>query len=147
MSREEKPKPYINRLVVKADKSGPSGYEIEFEFPYGTSTNEFEDARQNGLEAIRKWLDEKPDVPVSEVLFNGLRWEANNGPKLGDFETAYKTHNQLDPWQQAWNTLKVNNATLKDHYDPEDFVYFYWIYPDKYTDRIFRKRRQRETPK
>ncbi len=54
--KEKKPDPYISRLVVKADKTGALGYEIEFQFPYGTTMPEFELARLKGLKAINDWL-------------------------------------------------------------------------------------------
>jgi hypothetical protein len=89
-------------------------------------------------------LSENSIAPVSEESFNILKWDESEGPKLGNLDIAYRDHNQPDPWLHAYNILKVSKTTLKDHYEPEGFTYYYWIYPDKYTDRIFRKRRQQE---
>lgn len=48
---------------MKAGKAdGTEAYEIEFEFPYGTTIDEFEDARKKGLDAIRGWLNQKPSA-------------------------------------------------------------------------------------
>lgn len=91
-----------------------------------------------------EWLSEKPIGLVSEESFNVLKWDESEGPKLGNFDVAYRDHNPPDLWQRAYNILKANNATLKDHHEHEGFTYYYWIYPDKYTDRIFRKQGQQE---
>jgi len=77
---KEKPKSYINRLIVKAGKpDGSEAYEIEFEFPYGTTTDEFEDARKRGLDAIHGWLNQKPSAaaPAPQLdpkTLDGLPW-------------------------------------------------------------------------
>ena len=46
---------------------GSEGYEIEFEFPYGTTIEEFEEARQKGLNAIRGWLGQKAPTPAQSA--------------------------------------------------------------------------------
>jgi len=151
--KEKQKQPVITRLLVGYGKtfklpSSPEkvrGYfEIEFSMPTGATLKEFESARKAGLTSIEAWLKEMVTVPVDEEIFLSLSWDESGGPKLGDFDVAYRDHNQPDPWQRAWNILKANNATLKDHYGPEGFSWFYWIYPEKYSDRIFRKRRQQE---
>jgi len=76
--REERPKSFINRLVVKMGRpDGSEGYEIEFEFPYGTTIEEFEDARQKGLNAMRAWLGQKPTAApqLDPKTLEGLPWK------------------------------------------------------------------------
>ena len=46
---------------------GSEGYEIEFEFPYGTTIDEFEDARKKGIDAIRGWLGQKAPAPTQRA--------------------------------------------------------------------------------
>lgn len=89
-----------------------------------------------------KRLDPAPQkTGLSEESFNSLKWEPAKGERLGEFECAFKTSNQPDPWQRAFNVLKSSSATLKDHYSQEGFAYYYWLYLEKYSDRIFRKRK------
>jgi hypothetical protein len=137
-------KPYISRLVVKASRND-LGYEIEFTFPAPPTKEEFEAARKSGLESIRAWLtwpNEKALAPVSEEDFNRLHWEESAGPKLGDFDVAYRDHDQpRDTWQRCFDFLKAENADINKHFSPEGFAYFYWLYPEKYQDKIFRKKR------
>ena len=137
----EKPKPYVSRLVVKASKNN-LGYEIEFTFPTPPTKEEFEAARKSGLESVNAWLNEKQTVPMVEDDFNRLHWEESAGPKLGDFDVAYRDHDQpIETWQRCFDALKAENADINKHYSPEGFTHFYWLYPEKYQDKIFRKKR------
>jgi len=87
--------------------------------------------------------ESKPQqASIGENVFTILKWEASKGSRLGDFDVAFKASNMPDPWQHAYNILKANNATIKNHYDDEGYQHYYWIYPEKYTDRIFRKKRE-----
>jgi hypothetical protein len=79
---------------------------------------------------------------LSEQIFNILKWEASKGSRLGEFEAASKASNLPDKWNHAFNILKANNATIKIHFGPEGYAHYYWLYLDKYDDRIFRKKRE-----
>jgi hypothetical protein len=84
--------------------------------------------------------------PSEEASFNILRWESGESERLGKFETAYKASNLPDKFQHAFNILRANNATIKKHYGPEEFQHYYWLYLEKYDDRIFRKQRETKDP-
>jgi len=86
-------------------------------------------------------VSQSKQASIGENVFQVLKWETGRGQRLGDFEVAYKAQNMPDRWQHAHNILKANNATIKDHFSPEGFTHYYWLYPDKYDDRIFRKKR------
>jgi hypothetical protein len=139
---EEKPRAYVSRLIIKADKPG-IGYELEFVFPQAPTKEEFEAARKSGVDSILAWLNEKPTMAqVSEDDFNRLKWEESAGPKLGDFDVAYRDHDQpVETWQRCFDFLKAQNADINKHFSPEGFTHFYWLYPEKYQDKIFRKKR------
>jgi len=77
---------------------------------------------------------------ISEEDFNILKWENEKGAKLGDFQAAYKKHNLPDKWHHAYNILKVNTSLISNPFKEEGYVYRYWIYPEKYNDKIFRKK-------
>lgn len=103
------------------------------------------------VDAYLNWLGqrqgmrdtEKPKrASIGENVFTTLKWEAGKGSRLGDFEVAYKAQNMPEPWHHGYNILKANNATINNRFHPEGYIHSYWIYPDKYNDRIFRKKRE-----
>ena len=49
-------------------------------------------------------LENEP-AAVTELTFTTLKWDAQTGSKLGDFEVAYKASNIEDKWQHAFNIL------------------------------------------
>jgi hypothetical protein len=77
---------------------------------------------------------------VPEETFSILKWDDEKGERLGDFQAAYKNKNVLENWQHAYNILKQANAVIGNPFHLEGYQYRYWIYPDKYNDRIFRKK-------
>ena len=87
----------------------------------------------------------EPPATIPESTFSSLRYEDQKGEKLGDFQVAYRAQNSPDAWQHCFNILKANNASIKDSFHLEGYGFRYWIFPDKYVDRIFRK--QLEAPK
>jgi len=74
---------------------------------------------------------------VKEETFTILKFEKQQGAKIGEFELAYKENNLADKWTQAHNILRQNNATINNRYYGEDYVYNYWLY-DK--DKIYRQK-------
>ncbi|MEM3565828.1 MAG: hypothetical protein QXK18_03030 [Candidatus Bathyarchaeia archaeon] len=100
--------------------------------------NSLEEAVKQLKEQIIKLVGVKPSIP--EETFTILKWEAEKGAVLGDYETAYKNQNVLENWQHAYNILKQNNSVISNPFHLEGYRYRYWIYPEKYEDRIFRKK-------
>jgi hypothetical protein len=89
---------------------------------------------------IAKVEKPKPKVVLSEKTFNILKWQVEKGNRLGEYEVAYKNQNILDSWQHCFNILKQNSAVIGNRFHEEGYGYAYWIYPEKYEDRIFRKK-------
>ena len=94
-------------------------------------------------EALLKRLEpeevkEKPKnvVTVPEQTFDLLKFEAQKGEKLGEFEIADKKNSIAQNWTQAFNILNQNNATINNRFHGPSYIYAYWIY----NERIFRKR-------
>lgn len=79
---------------------------------------------------------------VIETTFVILKWEAQKGSQLGDFDTAFKANNIQDKWQPAYNILRASNATIKDRYHGKDYTYSYWIYGQ---DKIYRQKLRPKT--
>lgn len=76
---------------------------------------------------------------VKEELFNILKFEKQEGAKIGEFEVAYKGNNLPDKWTSAYNILRQNNATINNRYHGENYLYNYWLY-DK--DKIYRQKQK-----
>ena len=74
---------------------------------------------------------------VDEITFSHLKFEAQRGAKLGDFEIAHKTANIEDKWQNAYNILRNNNATINDRYHGDTYQYSYWLFGQ---DKIYRQK-------
>jgi len=102
----------------------------------------------NGLEAsivkmrkqIEKLLGSEVKTTLPEDTFNILKWDNEKGERLGDFQAAYKNKNVLENWQHCFNILKQNNSVIGSPFHLEGYQYRYWIYPERYEDRIFRKK-------
>jgi len=87
-------------------------------------------------------LENEPTT-VQELTFATLKWDAQTGSKLGDFEVAYKASNIEDKWQHAFNILRSSNATIKERYLGKDYSYSYWVYGQ---DKIYRQKLKPKTP-
>lgn len=79
---------------------------------------------------------------VLEVTFNTLKFEIQQGAKLGEYEIAHKTGNLVDKWHSAYNILRNSNATIKDRYHGDSYQFSYWLYG---TDKIYRQKLKPKT--
>ncbi|MCS7123933.1 MAG: hypothetical protein NZ932_00735 [Candidatus Bathyarchaeota archaeon] len=89
---------------------------------------------------IEKLLGFEVKAKISEETFLILKWQSEKGSRLGDYEVAYKNQNVFENWQHCFNILKQNNAVIGNPFHEEGYRFRYWIYPEKYGDRIFRKK-------
>jgi hypothetical protein len=94
-------------------------------------------------DAANEYIDslEPPEMKlgltaVDELNF-ALKYVAQRGVKLGDFEVAHKSANLPDKWQSAYNILHHSNATIKDRYHDDTYAYSYWLYGE---DKIYRQK-------
>jgi hypothetical protein len=74
---------------------------------------------------------------VNELNFSTLKYEPQQGTKLGDYEIAHKQNNLEDKWRPAYAILRNSNATIKDRYHGETYQYSYWLYGE---DKIYRQK-------
>lgn len=105
----------------------------------------FLDAQEAGIaqlqQQIKKVLGEtKPSTKLPEDTFNILEWDDEKGERLGDFQVAYQKRNLPEKWNHCFNILKANNSLIANRFHEQGYVCAYWIFPDKYPDRIFRKK-------
>ena len=80
---------------------------------------------------------EKKQAAVLELNFTFLKFEAQQGAKLGEYEIAHKQNNLPEKWQSAYSILRNSNATIKDRYYGEGYQYSYWLYGE---DKIYRQK-------
>jgi len=86
-------------------------------------------------------LENEPTA-VQELTFATLKWDAQKGAQLGDFDVAYKAINIEDKWQHAFNILRSSNATIKERYHGAGYGYSYWVYGQ---DKIYRQKLKPKT--
>lgn len=102
------------------------------------------DAAQMFAEATNEYIDSlapkeiKIDQAAPEEVFNCLTYEAQQGQKLGNYETASQDTNDQAKFKAAYDTLEKADANIKDRYHGQDYAYTYWIYGQ---NRIYRQRR------
>lgn len=82
-------------------------------------------------------LENPEPAEIDEITFTTLKWEAQKGAKLGDFDIACKTSNIQDIWQHAFNILQNSNATIKERYHGGTYSHAYWVYG---RDKIYRQK-------
>ncbi len=105
------------------------------------------DASQMLADAANEYIDSlappeakettKTTVAVHEVNFSTLKFETQQGAKLGEYEIAYKANNLEDKWRPVYNILRNSNATIKDRYHGDTYQYSYWLYGE---DKIYRQK-------
>jgi hypothetical protein len=94
------------------------------------------------LQSKTNLTTEKPNIPkqssaVNEDNFTTLKFEPQEGTKLGDYEVTYKQNNLPDKWQPAYNILRINNSVINDRYHGEGYQYSYWLYGE---GKIYRQK-------
>jgi hypothetical protein len=79
----------------------------------------------------------KQAAAVKEETFNILKFESQQGAKIGEFEVAYKANNIEDKWIQAFNILRQSNSTINSRYHGEGYQFSYWLYGE---GKIYRQK-------
>lgn len=74
---------------------------------------------------------------VKEETFTILKFEAQQGAKLGKFDVAHKASDLQDKWNNAYNILRNSNATINNRYHAKGYIYSYWLYGE---DKIYRQK-------
>ena len=101
------------------------------------------DAFTMASDALNEYIDtlapkeakEKPTVPEEKV--SSLKFEPQEGTKLGSYEVAYKTNNPTDKWTEAFNILRSSNATIQERYHSKSYQFSYWLYGE---GKIYRQK-------
>lgn len=102
------------------------------------------DALQMAADATNEYLEtlgpEKNKLPaVPEETFTVLKFETQQGARLGVYEVAYTPNNNPEKFKHAYDILKASNATIKDRYHGKGYQFSYWLYGE---GKIYRQRRK-----
>lgn len=113
--------------------------QIEFLIKLRDAGQMIADAANEYLDAFTppEAKDARQSAAVQEATFSMLRFELQQGAKLGEYEIAYRAGNLEDKWQSAYNILRNSNATIQNRYYGEGYQYSYWLYGE---DRIYRQK-------
>jgi hypothetical protein len=74
---------------------------------------------------------------VSEETFKILKFEVQQGARIGEYEVAYQPNNIAEKWNSAYNILRSGNATIQSRYHGSGYVYAYWLYGE---GKIYRQK-------
>jgi len=99
--------------------------------------NAIEAASVNAKHRIGELVGVKEAPAAKEETFTTLKYEKQQGNRLGEFEVAYKASNLPDKFSPAYGILRVNNATIKERYHGSGYVYSYWLFG---KDKIYRQK-------
>jgi len=101
---------------------------------------EFLNAAEAGIATAKRLISEGKGVTaVREETFNILKFEKQQGARIGEYEVAYQPNNIPDKFQSAFNILKKGNATISARYHGDGYVFGYWLYGE---DKIYRQKRK-----
>jgi len=109
--------------------------EVEFLIKVRDACQMMADAANESIESMTP--PEAKTASVQEVTFAMLRFEPQQGAKLGEYKIAYKASNIEDKWRPAYSILRNSNATIKNRYHGENYLYSYWLYGE---DKIYRQK-------
>jgi hypothetical protein len=105
------------------------------------------DALTMAAEAANDYLEtfapKEEKTAVSEETFTVLKFEVQQGAKIGEYEVAYQPSNIAEKWTSAINVLKNSNATIKDRYHGRGYVFAYWLYGE---GKIYRQKLKGKKP-
>jgi hypothetical protein len=96
-------------------------------------------------EALNEYIDtlapkEAKDIDLGpEATFTVLKFEPQQGSKLGVFEVSFKANSEstADKWQSAYDLLTKANATIQARYHGKEYQFSYWLYSE---GKIYRQK-------
>ena len=111
--------------------------QVEFLVKLRDACQMMADAANEYIDSLAPPEDKTQAAAVQEITFTTLKFEAQQGAKLGEYEIAHKQSNLDDKWRPAYTILRNNNATIKDRYYGKTYQYSYWLYGE---DKIYRQK-------
>jgi hypothetical protein len=102
-------------------------------------------------EALNEYIDtlapreiREEKTIVNEEIFSFLKFDPQEGAKLGSYEVAYQQNNIAEKFQHAFEFPSKSNATIQSRYHCKSYMYSYWLYG---TDKIYRQKLKVEASK
>ncbi len=93
-----------------------------------------------GLQDSRKaGSAHKQDAELQEIAFNALKWQIQEGTKIGTFELAVKQDNDQAKFSTAYDELRKADCNIRDRYQGLNYVYTYWLFGE---DKIYRQKKK-----
>lgn len=95
---------------------------------------------RNNLKELKKQENSQPKNPeISEDVFIAFKWNPETGQKLGSYEVALIQDNNKTDWQETYDFLKQQNATISNRYHCKKYTFSYWLY-EKSEYKIYRQK-------
>jgi hypothetical protein len=116
-----------------------SKQQIEFLVKLRDALSMAAEATNDYIETFAPKEAKEEKTAVTEETFNILKFESQQGAKIGAYEVAYKAANLPDKWNSAYNILTKNNATIQNRYLGTSYQFSYWLYG---SDKIYRQIRK-----
>lgn len=94
---------------------------------------EFLNGCESGISAARQRIKEaklpRNETPaVAEQTFLCLKFESQEGQKIGPYDVAYEPQNLPQNWASAMNILKANSAVIEKRYHGPSYKFSYWLF-------------------
>jgi hypothetical protein len=74
---------------------------------------------------------------VVEQTFLCLKFEPQEGQKIGAYDVAYEPQNLPQNWTYAMNVLRTNKAVIEKRYHGSGYQFSYWLYGEH---KIYRQK-------
>lgn len=106
------------------------------------------DAQEAGIAAARQILKEKKGLQqskgskatVQETILTILKFEDQEGAKIGSYAVAYEKNNDPEKFKTAYDILQQSNATINARYYGSEYESTYWLFG---LGKIYRQKRAR----
>lgn len=89
---------------------------------------------------LKQAIGEQHGVGIKEETFTKLLgWQESQGNKIGSFEfTTRKANGNSGAFNQVYNILKINNASISNRFQDKGYQFGYWLFDGK-PDTIYRQ--------
>ena len=99
------------------------------------------DAANDYIETFAQPQATENKEKVPGEVFSVLIYEQKQGMRMGHFEIAFKSNNDPEKWNAAYDVLNKFNATIQNRYYGPQYAFSYWLY----NNCIYRQQRKEQT--
>ena len=112
--------------------------EIDFLVKVRDGATMIADACQERLEKLGP-KEARQTLAVKEETLTTLKFEDQEGAKIGSYQVAYEKNNIPEKFNTARNILQQSNATINARYYGPEYEFTYWLYG---SGKIYRQRKK-----